>query len=67
MCTINFFGGITLMKIEIISTPIFDALGITSVSTSVEAEACRIAQLDFASFLVDVLFHVVTPLLCKFS
>ena len=41
------------MYIEIITTPVHDALGITSVSTSVEAEACRIAQLDFASFLVD--------------
>lgn len=42
------------MYIEIITTPVHDALGITSVSTSVEAEVCRIAQIDFASFLTDV-------------
>ena len=41
------------MKFTIVTTPIHDALGIASVSTSVEAEACRIAQLDFASFLAD--------------
>lgn len=39
------------MTISIITTPVHDTLGITTVSASTEAEACRIAQIDFASFL----------------
>ena len=41
------------MNISIITTPTHTALGITTVSASTEAEACRIAQIDFASFLTN--------------
>lgn len=41
------------MYIELITTPVHDALGITTVSASTEAEACRIASIDFASFLTN--------------
>lgn len=39
------------MNIKIITLPVHDALGITTVSTFTEAEARRIASIDFASFL----------------
>lgn len=39
------------MNISIVTTPTHVALGITTVSASTEAEACRIASIDFASFL----------------
>ena len=39
------------MNISIITTLTHAALGITTVSASTEAEACRIASIDFASFL----------------
>ena len=41
------------MKVTIITTTVHDALGITTVSASTEAEACRIASIDFASFLTN--------------
>ena len=42
------------MKLSVIYTPVHNALGITTVSASVETEASRIAQIDFSSFLTDV-------------
>ena len=42
------------MNISIITTPVHDALGITTVAASTAAEARRIAQTDFASFLCSV-------------
>lgn len=41
------------MITKLITTPVHDALGITTISASTKAEACRIAQIDFASFLTD--------------
>lgn len=41
------------MNISVITTPVHDALGITTVPASTEAEVRRIASIDFASFLTD--------------